>query len=440
MAAKKPGKAEILAAFFDDGAFSPLYTEGAVSAAYGCANGQSVYVVFENGEPVGVQDIKKNIRVLEMAAETGAPVVTFYDSTGAKLDGGLELLNATAALTAEIARVSGVVPQVAVITGTCAGTNAINAAAADVFIMAEDAELFLNAPFTVEDNVGGAGSAAFAAKAGVAAVTAADSVAAAKQAASIVALLPANNLAGPALFDFEASNKAINLAKYTAADAVAALADADSAVELYSGYGKNIVTALATINGSAVGIVATEKAAICHKCTAKAARFVRLCDAYSIPVVTIVNSDGFVKSEGDDQAGGIRQAARMAGVYAEATTAKVAVLVGEAVGPVYTVFASCADWRVAVKGCTIAPLAPETAVSVLYKDEIYASDNIANATKAKAAAYAKDVCGAEAAVANGAADAVCDAAAARGAVAQALDMLASKRSVRLAKKHGNITL
>ena len=80
MAANKPGKAEILAAFFDDGAYSPLYTEGVVSAAYGCANGQSVYVVFENGEPVGVQDIKKNIRVLEMAAETGAPVVTFYNS------------------------------------------------------------------------------------------------------------------------------------------------------------------------------------------------------------------------------------------------------------------------------------------------------------------------------------------------------------------------
>ena len=202
--------------------------------------------------------------------------------------------------------------------------------------MAEDAELFLNAPFTAQDSVSGAGSAEFAAKAGVAAVTAADAVAAAKQAASIVALLPANNLAGPALFDFAAPSKSLNLGKYTAAEAVAALADADSAVELYSGYGKHIVTALATINGSAVGIVATEKEAICHKCTAKAARFVRLCDAYSIPVVTVVNNDGFVKSEGDDEAGGIRQAARMAGVYAEATTAKVAVLAGEAVGPVYT--------------------------------------------------------------------------------------------------------
>ena len=180
MAANKPGKAEILAAFFDDGTYSPLFTDGAVSAAYGCANGQNTYVVFEDGSPVGVQDIEKNIRVLEMAAETGAPVVTFYDSTGAKLEGGLDLLNANARLTAEIARVSGVVPQVAVVTGTCAGTNAINAAAADVCVMAEDAELFLNAPFNAEDKVANAGSAAFAAKAGVAAVTAADAVAAAK--------------------------------------------------------------------------------------------------------------------------------------------------------------------------------------------------------------------------------------------------------------------
>ena len=82
----------------------------------------------------------------------------------------------------------------------------------------------------------------------------------------------------------------------------------------------------------------------------------------------------------------------------------------------------------------------EAAVTVLYKDEIFASDNIVNATKAKAAAYAKEVCSAEAAVANGAADAVADAATARAVAAQALDMLASKRAVRLAKKHGNITL
>ena len=184
MAANKPGKEAILAAFFDEGNYSPLFTDGAVSAAFGCANGQSVYAVYQNGEPVGAADLDKTTRVLKMAAETGNPVVTFYNSTGAKLEGGLELLNANSRLTAEIARVSGVVPQIAVVTGTCAGTNAINAASADVCVMAEDAELFLNAPFNAEDKVANAGSAAFAAKAGVAAVTAADAVAAAKQAAA----------------------------------------------------------------------------------------------------------------------------------------------------------------------------------------------------------------------------------------------------------------
>ena len=440
MAATKPGKTETLAAFFDDGTYTALYTDGPVSAAYGCANGQSVYVVFQNGQPLDVNDIEKNIRVLTMAAQTGAPVVTFYNSNGACLEGCLALLNANSRLMAEIARISGVVPQIAVVVGTCAGSAAVQAAAADVCIMSEEGELFLNAPFNSEDKVEKAGGSAFAARAGVAAIVAKDAADAAAKAARIAGLMPSNNLAGPAVFDFAAPASALNLAKYDPKAAAAALADADSVIELYGGYGKAVYTALATAGGTTVGIVATGAGSMNHHCAAKAARFIRLCDAYSIPVLTIVNTTGFVRSEGDDMAGGIRQAARLAGVYAEATTVKVAVLAGEAVGPVYTVFAASADWRVAVEGCTIAPLAPEAAVSVLYKDEIDASDNIQEATKAKAAEYREKVAGASAAVAGGAADAAVKPAEVRTAVVQALDMLASKRAVRLAKKHGNITL
>ena len=121
---------------------------------YGCANGQNAYVVFEDGSPVGVQDIEKNIRVLEMAAETGAPVVTFYDSTGAKLEGGLDLLNANARLTAEIARVSGVVASGRrchrylrryLTPSTPLPRTSVS--------WQRDAELFLNAPFNAEDKV-----------------------------------------------------------------------------------------------------------------------------------------------------------------------------------------------------------------------------------------------------------------------------------------------
>ena len=144
--ASKSTKGEILAKFFDDGEYTALFADGAVSAASGYAAGQQAYAVFQNGEAVSVKDVEKNIKVLELAAQTGCPVVTFYDSVGAKLAEGLDVLNASAKLNATIAKVSGVVPQVAVVLGVCGGTSALSAANADVCIMAEGAELFFTLP------------------------------------------------------------------------------------------------------------------------------------------------------------------------------------------------------------------------------------------------------------------------------------------------------
>ena len=432
--ASKSTKGEILAKFFDDGEYTALFADGAVSAASGYAAGQQAYAVFQNGEAVSVKDVEKNIKVLELAAQTGCPVVTFYDSVGAKLAEGLDVLNAAAKLNATIAKVSGVVPQVAVVLGVCGGTSALSAANADVCIMAEGAELFFTAPFTAAakgDKVADAGSAAAAAKAGVAAIEAAE------KAAHIVGLLPANNLTGPAIFEFEQPTAVLS-ANAEPAKAAAALIDKDSAVEMYAGFGKNVYTAFATIGGNAVGVVATGKE-LCHNCVAKASRFVRLCDAFSVPVLTIVNTEGFVPSTSDDIAGGIREAARLAATYADATTAKVALIAGKAVGPVYTALAA-ADLKIAVKGCTISALEPSAAVSVLYKDEIDASDNIVAATKAKAAAYVAEVCSADAAVAAGSADMTCEAANARASVVAAFELLSTKRAARLPKKHGNMAL
>ena len=164
--ASKINKGEILAKFFDDGEYTALFADGAVSAACGYAAGQQAYAVYQNGEAVTVKDVEKNIKVLEMAAQTGCPVVTFYNSVGAKLAEGLDVLTASAKLNATIAKVSGVVPQVAVVTGVCGGTSALSAASADVCVMAKDAELFFTAPFTAAakgDKVADAGSAAAAA-------------------------------------------------------------------------------------------------------------------------------------------------------------------------------------------------------------------------------------------------------------------------------------
>ena len=129
--ASKINKGEILAKFFDDGEYTALFADGAVSAACGYAAGQQAYAVYQNGEAVTVKDVEKNIKVLEMAAQTGCPVVTFYNSVGAKLAEGLDVLTASAKLNAQIAKVSGVVPQVAVVLGVCGGTSALSAANAD---------------------------------------------------------------------------------------------------------------------------------------------------------------------------------------------------------------------------------------------------------------------------------------------------------------------
>ena len=141
----------------------------------------------------------------------------------------------------------------------------------------------------------------------------------------------------------------------------------------------------------------------------------------------------------DDIAGGLREAARLAATCADATCPRVSLLYGKAVGPVYTAFAA-ADLRVAVRGCTISPIEPTAAVSVLYKEELDAADSIAAATQAKAAAYRQEVCSADAAVAAGAADTACDPSGAYGAAVQALQMMRTKRAARLPKKHGNMAL
>ena len=158
----------------------------------------------------------------------------------------------------------------AVVLGVCGGTSALSAANADVCIMAEGAELFFTAPFTSAakgDKVADAGSAAAAAKAGVASIVAADAAEAAEKAAHIVGLLPANNLTGPAIFEFEQPT-AVLAAGAEPAKAAAAVIDKDSAVELYAGFGKSVYTAFATIGGNAVGVVATGKQ-LCHNCVAK---------------------------------------------------------------------------------------------------------------------------------------------------------------------------
>ncbi len=442
--AKATNGKEVFAGFFDEGAFTKLFNDSAVSAAFGSACGNPVYAICQDGAALAASDVDKMIKVLELSAKTGNPVVTFYNSKGALLEEGLKALEASANLNAAIAKISGVVPQIAVVTGICGGSSALAATTADICIMSQDAQLFLTAPFTSSangDNVKDAGSAEFAQKAGVATITTNTAEEAAKKAAELIGVLPSNNLTGAAIFESVAPKGNYTLTKYDAKAAVDTVVDADSNIELYAEFGKNVYTAIATVGGSVVGVVSTagQDESMCKPCVSKIARFVRICDAFGMPVITIINTDGFAKSCSQDLSGGLRHAARLAGTYADATTAKIAIVTGKAVGTAYTALAN-ADITIAVNGCTIAPVEPSVAASVLYKEEIDAGNNIAADTNKKAAEYAKEVCSASAAVNAGIADFAVEQADIRSTLSAALDMLSTKRVQRLPKKHGNMSL
>ncbi len=426
----------VMTKFFDEGACTALFAgkEGTVKAAFGSVNGCPAYCVEQNGGAMNAKETEKMIKVIDLAVKTGNPIVTWYDSKGSDLKEGLTALTDAARLNAKIAEASGVIPQIAVVTGVCGGNAAMAAANADICIVTEGCELFLTPVFTAQaaGDKGAASSAAAAEKAGVAHLVVKDADEAVATVARLIAMLPSNNLSGGAVFEYAAPE--------VCDCAVKSLLDGGSAVELMSGIGENVKTLLATIAGNVCGVVATAPGKnLCSCCTGKAARFVRLCDAFGIPVVTVVNTEGFVRSNTDEIAGGLRQAARLAATYADATTVKVAVVTGKAVGAAYTALCN-ADLTIVTDKGVIAPIEPTAAVTVLHKDELDAGKDLAKDTAALAAAYVTQECSADALVAAGLADVVTDAAGVRTQVVAALDMLGSKRVQRLPKKHGNMAL
>lgn len=445
MASEKMGPGGLMAAFFDSGAYTPVMSaEGGAVAAFGMVGGQSVYAICQKGDAITAADVSLCCRVLDLAAKTGNPVVTFYDSPGAKLQDGLSSLTAAKDLAVAAAKVSGVVPQIAVVSGVCGASSAMAAANADLCIMTKDAQLFLTSPFlsaAAGDKLKGAGSAESAVKAGVVSYVAEDAEQAAKIAARLIMMLPQNNLSEAGAFEYNPASVAFP-APYNPVSAIQALADESSVLELFAGFGDGVTTCLATISGSVVGIAATngKDSTLGRLCTAKLSRFVRLCDAYSIPVLTVVNSGGFAVSSTSDESGALREAARLAATYADATCAKICLLCGTTTGTLYTALGS-ADLTIAMQGSVTAPVLPTAAVTVLYKEEIEASGNPIEAeTAARARKYEEEVASASALFTQGLADFVADASNVHSVVAAALDILSSKRAQRMPKKHGNMPL
>lgn len=418
---------------FDEGTFVEIdsFTKSGdgraeAAAGFGSVDGCPVYAFAQNSDVEGGAMSKaqaaKICKVYELAETTGAPVVGIYDSIGARLNESCEMLAAYGDVMLKANNLSGVVPQIAVIAGPCLGASSMIAAAADVVIMSEDGQ------FALQTN-GEGGDLKEASESGLVHLTAKDDKEAVAKARELITLLPSNNLSGAPITDF--ADSAAETDGESGASIIAAVMDQDSFIEFQAGFGAGFIAGLAKLGGNTVGVVASEEKTADGKACEKAARLVRFCDAFAIPVITFVNAESFCC---------IKAACKLTNAYAEATTAKISVITGEAYGAVYMALAGAAagvDVAYAWPTASISALNPTTAAVMLWSDKLKGSSN-PTADRAKLIAEYKDqeACPFKAA-GDGFVQDVIEPSETRLKLYAALDMLAGKRVTRLPKKHAN---
>ncbi|MCM1227835.1 MAG: carboxyl transferase [Clostridium sp.] len=433
---------ERLSLLFDDGVYSEINSKvkemnaRAVITAYGYVNGNAVYAFSQdssvNKGAVDIAHSEKIAKIYELAAKTGAPVIGIHDSCGAFVDGNASALSAYGKMMKASAVISGVVPQISVILGTCTGSAAMIACASDFVIMTKESEFFM-APNS------SAGSAEAAAKSGIASILCEDDKTAIEKTRELVNILPVNNLSPAPMFEADGNTEGSAADTSDMKAMIAAVSDAGSSIEICAECGGNSYTGFASVGGMAVGIASAgikgEK--IESGDCSKLARFIRTCDAFSIPVVTFVNSDGFADA---DTVSAIKSMSTLADSYAEATTVKIAV-VRKAVGPLFIAVAgnnSNSDFTYAYEESVISPMSSEAAVEFMWHDRLKNTEDLEASRRELAAEYEKTFAGAEMAAEKNLIDEIIGASDTRNTLISALDILSGKRVQKLPKKHNNI--
>ena len=450
---------ERVSLLLDGGSFveqSMLFADAGVVTGSGTVDGRPVYVIAQDfavmDGAVGAKQAKKIVKVLELARKTGTPVVTLCDSNGARVGEGAAALEAYADIFAHMARLSGVVPMIAVVVGPCVGAAAMTAQLSDIVVVAKPAGALLVAGPQVlastmgkdmkAEDLGGGQTAVEYGAAHLACESEEEAIASVK---TLLGMLPANNLEDAPFAPEEDMNRLVEDLEAGAdgREVIAALADTGSVVELGKGF-TGAVTALGRMAGRTVAFVYTGKGDTCDKRMNKITRLVRFADCYNIPVVSLVDSTGFqLFPTIDRQMSVMKSASALVYAYSEATTVKVTLVIGNAVGAMYVAMGGSAnaDATFAWPGAVISPMTGEAAIQVMWKDQIKASQG--DAVKAReelAAKYEAEVADGVCAATAGLVDDVIDPADSRKMVIAALELLSSKRDSNPPKKHGNMPL
>ncbi len=429
-----------------------------VITGYGLIDGNLVYVYSQDasvlGGSIGEMHAKKIIRLYSLAMKMGAPVIALLDSAGMRLQESTDALNAFSTLYRRMAFASGVIPQITAVLGNCGGALAVAAGMSDfVFMEGSSAKLFVNSPNSLAGNKeeDTAGAKFQSEKSGLADFVGTEEEILA-QIRALVSILPANNADEAPISDVQDDlNRACEGIEGAVGDAsilLSQISDGNLLCEVKAASAKEMVTAFIKLNGMTVGAVANrteiydekgEKSAdfkplLSAKGLEKAARFVRFCDAFDIPVLTVTNAAGFY-ADRHNEFRLARAAAKLAGAFAEATVPKVNVITGRAFGSGYMIMNSQglgADMTFAWEDAKIGMMDAKLAAGIMYDG----SD--AKTLSEKASEYEKLQESVSAAAGRGYVDTVIKAQDTRKMVIGAFEMLYTKAEERPEKKHGTV--
>ena len=445
------------------------YTDGVVTG-FGTIDGRRVCVFSQDftvfGGALGEAHAEKIHKVMDLALSVGVPMIGLCDSGGARIQEGVVSLNGYGGIFYRNVKASGVVPQISVILGPCAGGAVYSPAMTDfIFMVHETSHMFITGPDVVKtvtgedvtlEQLGGAMS--HAARSGVATFVSADEKSCLDEVRFLLSFLPSNNLELPPDGDDPDDSEAMvpelrdivpdsPNQPYDMKRVISAVVDRGEYLEYFPHWATNLTCGFARLAGRVVGVVGNQPSVLAGvldiASSEKGARFVRTCDAFNIPLVTFVDVPGFMPGTDQEYGGIIRHGAKLLYAYCEATVPRVQVTTRKAYGGAYVVMDSKsigADFAYAWPSAELAVMGPQGAVEIVYRRELVDSPDPATRRAELVEDYTERYANPYVAAERGYVDAVIDPADTRRVLVRALRLLASKREELPKRKHGNVPL
>ncbi|MFZ2486532.1 MAG: acyl-CoA carboxylase subunit beta [Anaerolineae bacterium] len=441
-----------------------------VVTGYGTINGRLVYVFSQDftvfGGSLSESHAEKICKIMDLAMKNGAPVIGLNDSGGARIQEGVVSLGGYADVFLRNTLASGVIPQISLVMGPCAGGAVYSPAITDFIIMVQDTSyMFVTGPDVVKtvtheevtfEELGGA--LTHAAKSGVAHFAAENEEHALFIAQKLLSFLPLNNMEDapftPPSDDPLRMDEALDTIipdnpnkAYDMKAVIRHIVDDGDFLEVHEHWAQNILVGFARLGGHSVGIVAQQPAVLAGvldiASSTKAGRFVRFCDCFNIPIITLVDVPGFMPGTAQEHGGIIRNGAKLLYAYCEATVPKITVITRKAYGGAYDVMSSKhirGDVNLAWPSAEIAVMGPEGAINILYRRELAAAEDPTALRAQLVQEYREKLANPYVAAARGYIDDVIEPRETRPYLINALGMLQNKRDNNPPKKHGNIPL